>query len=346
MDAFAVSPVGHSTLKLPAFGLGCGTLGDPDEVTSEAQAEATLRAAWERGVRYFDTAPWYGNTKSEHRVGHFLRQMPREDFAISTKVGRVYRRPDDLQAFQSSPWKQRWTGGLEFDLAFDYSRDGILRSYEDSLQRLGLNRVDALVIHDLDPRHQKSEDGVQAGLTALDAGGGYAVLADLKRAGEIKAIGAGVNHVGMIPRFLERFEIDYFLIAMPYTLLDQDALAVELPLCEARGVSVVIGAVFASGVLATGMQSGAQYAYKPVEPGVAKRVSDIAAVCARHGVSLASAALQFPAAHPAVASVIPGANAPEQVQANLDAFAAETPTTIWQELKERNLLPAGAAVPQ
>ena len=346
MDAFALSTIGASALKLPAFGLGCGTLGDPDEITTEAQAEATLNAAWQRGVRYFDTAPWYGNTKSEHRVGHFLRQMPRAEFSVSTKVGRTYHRPHDLTAFQSSPWKQRWAGGLDFDLTFDYTREGILRSYEDSLQRLGLNRVDALVIHDLDPRHQKSEEGVQAGLAALEAGGGYAVLADLKQAGEIQAIGAGINHVGMIPRFLERFEIDYFLVAMPYTLLDQDALADELPLCEARGVSVVIGAVFASGVLATGMQASAQYAYKPVEPAVAERVRGIEAVCARHGVLLAAAALQFPAAHPAVASVIPGANSPRQVQANLDGFAAEIPSAFWQELKERKLISAHAPVPQ
>ena len=335
--------VGASALRLPRAGLGCGTLGDPDEVTSEAQAQATLVAAWEGGLRYFDTAPWYGNTKSEHRLGHFLRQRPRADFAVSTKVGRVYFRPEDPERFRDSPWMARWRGGLPFDLRFDYGRDGILRSYEDSLMRLGLNRVDALVIHDLDLRHQKDEAGVAAALEALDRGGGYRALADLKAAGEIAAIGAGVNHIGMIPRLLERFELDYVLIAMPYTLLDQAALDGELPLCVERGVGVVIGAVFASGILAGGAQ--ALYAYQPAPREVRERVRRIEAVCARHGVALRAAALQFPLGHPAVTTVIPGANHPEQVRQNLAGLAAPIPDDCWAELKEEGLLRADAPVP-
>jgi len=173
--------------------MGCGFLGDPVEIISEQQAQDTLQAAWDHGVRYYDTAPWYGNTQSEHRTGYFLRQQPRDEYQISTKVGRVYFAPEDIKAHQKSRWMERWKGGLPFDLRFDYSEAGLMRSYEDSLQRLGLNRVDALVIHDLDPRHQEGEERVAKGIDQLDSGGGFAALDALRSRGEIKAIGAGVN---------------------------------------------------------------------------------------------------------------------------------------------------------
>ena len=213
------------------------------------------------------------------------------------------------------------------------------------MARLGLNTVDALLIHDVDPRHQKSEEGVRAALDQLDGGGGYAALAELKARGEIGAIGAGINHTGMIPRFLERFEIDFFLVAMPYTLLDQPALAEELPLCLERGVSVVIGAVFASGILARGPGAGALYAYKPAEEGVLARTRRIEAVCARHGVPLAAAALQFPLHHPAVANVIPGPNSPAQLRANLQHMRRVIPADLWAELKAEKLIDAAALTP-
>lgn len=319
------------------MGLGCGTLGDPDEITSEAQAQATLQQAWDLGIRYFDTAPWYGNTLSEHRLGYFLRQQPRDAFSLSTKVGRVYFRPADLKAHEQSPWMARWRGGLPFDLRFDYGADGIQRAYEDSLMRLGLNTVDALVIHDLDPRHQQGEERVADGLAQLDSGG-FRVLDELRRRGEVKAIGAGINHVGMIDRFLARFDIDYFLIAMPYTLLDQPALEGELQLCADRGVDVIIGAVFASGILATGSQADARYAYQPAPNDVLERVRRIEAVCRQYDVTLPSAALQFPLRHPCVRAVIPGANAPEQVAANVAAVKATIDPAFWAALKDQQLI--------
>ncbi|MGI9332355.1 MAG: aldo/keto reductase [Gammaproteobacteria bacterium] len=335
----------RTPLTLPELGFGCATLGDPAQPLSETQAQATFQAAWDRGIRYFDTAPWYGNTKSEHRLGYFLRQQPVEDFIISTKVGRVYSRPADREAFKSSPWMKRWAGGLPFDLRFDYTRAGIFRSYEDSLQRLGLNRVDALVIHDLDPRHQRSEEGVLHGLHALDADGGHAALAELKRNGEIKAIGAGVNHVGMIPRFVERFDLDFFLVAMPYTLLDQSALDEELPLCLERNIDVIVGAPFASGILATGARPGALYDYKGASAQVLERVASMESVAKRHSVTLTAAALQFPLAHPAVVAVIPGPNSPEQVTANVEAFNAAIGPAFWADLKAEGLIREAAPVP-
>ena len=160
MNSISQQSIGPSGTRVTELGFGCGTLGDPDEITSDEQAQAALAAGWQAGIRYFDTAPWYGNTKSEHRVGQFLRTRPRDEFVLSTKVGRLYSRPSDPARFDQSEFAARWAGGLPFVLRFDYSAAGIRRAYEDSLQRLGLNRVDFLVIHDLDPRHQKGEDGV------------------------------------------------------------------------------------------------------------------------------------------------------------------------------------------
>lgn len=337
--------VASTGLSLPPMGQGCGTLGDPDTVLTEEQAELTLEAAWDGGLRYFDTAPWYGNTKSEHRVGHFLRQRPRQDFVITTKVGRVYHRPENPESFGSSPWMARWRGGLPFDLRFDYTRDGILRSYEDSLMRLGLNTVDALAIHDLDLKHQKTEENVLRALDDLSERGGYQALRDLKDQSEIKAIGAGINHTGMIRLFLERFDIDYFLVAMPYTLLDQPALDEDFVLCLERGASVVIGAVYASGILATGTGGNTSYGYQEAPPDVVERFRNIEALCARFDVPLRSAAMQFPLAHPCVTSVIPGANSRAQVRQNIDALLQPIPKAFWSELQERELVRPDAPTP-
>jgi D-threo-aldose 1-dehydrogenase len=345
MSVVERTTVARTAFEVTPMGFGGGTLGDPDEVTDDSQADATLRVAYDAGVAYFDTAPWYGNTKSEHRIGRFLRSRPRHTYTLSTKVGRIYFRPRDIDAFAASPWAVRWRGGLSFDLRFDYTADGIIRSYEDSLQRLGLNSVDALTIHDLDFKHQKNEEGVQRGFQQLDTGGGFAALEALKNRGEIHAIGAGINHIGMIPRFLEHFDMDYFLIAMPYTLLDQSALDDELPLCAQRGVGVIIGAVFASGILATGGHRGSLYGYQPAEAPVIDKVNRIEAVCTRHGVPLAAAALQFPLAHPQVVCVIPGANAPEQVCQNIAHMNHAIPGDLWAELKQESLLRSDAPTP-
>ena len=337
--------IGPRATAVTQLGFGCGTLGDPDEITSDAQAQASLAAGWDAGIRYFDTAPWYGNTKSEHRTGQFLRNKPRDEFVLSSKVGRIYSRPCDPAKFHATEYAARWKGGLPFVLQFDYTRNGIRRSYEDSLQRLGLNRIDLLAIHDLDPRHQKGEDGVQRALEQLDAGGGFAELAAMRTHGEISAIGAGVNHVGMIPRFIERFEMDYFLIAMPYTLLDQEALEGELQLCLEHNIRVVIGAVFASGVLATGATENAQYRYQSVPSVIREKVQKMQALCNQHGIALNAAALQFPLAHPAVAAVIPGANSPAQVQSNVAAFNTDIPPQFWHDLRAQDLLHPDAPLP-
>ena len=351
MDPFEKRPIGRTRLMAPRLGFGAGTLGDPFDVIPEHQADLALEAAFAAGIDYFDTAPWYGNGKSEQRVGRVLQTKPRAAFKVSTKVGRVYRRPDDVKTFSQS----RWLGGLPFDLRFDYSRDGILRSYEQSLLRLGLNKVDALVVHDLDFKHHKVEGNVAQHLSRLDEGGGHAALQELKRNGDIDAIGVGINHVGMIPRFLDRFEVDFFLVAMPYSLMDQEALDAELPLCEAKGVSVVIGAPFASGILASGASGAAtehgrglapaRYGYQPADERITAKVRAIREVCERHQVPLGAAALQFPFGHPSVKMVIPGPNSAEQVRSNLAWMRMRIPGELWAELKQAGLLRPDAPVP-
>ena len=346
MKRISKAKIGDTDVEVSQFGFGGVFIGDPDEITTDEQAQATLAAAYDGGLCYFDTAPWYGNTKSEHRLGQFLRNKPRQDFVISTKVGRIYSRPADEADFKAhSPWARRWLGGLPFDLRFDYTYDGVMRSYEDSLTRLGLARVDCLAIHDLDPRHQKSEAGVMAALAQLEQGRGFAALRELKEQGEIRAIGAGVNEVGMIPKFIQRFEMDYFLVASPYNLLEQTALEEDLPLCQAQGIGVVLGAVFASGILASGARAGARYRYQLADDKTLARVGAVERICKNHGVALAAAALQFPLHHRAVNCIIPGANHPDQVVANLAAFAATIPDDFWRELKQQGLLHHEAPTP-
>jgi D-threo-aldose 1-dehydrogenase len=306
---------------------------------SDHQARATLEAAWHTGVRYFDTAPYYGHGLAEHRVGDFLRGMPRDEFVVSTKAGRLLRAPRDPR----NPMRAPWCGGLPFEHDFDYGAAGLRRSLEDSLQRLGLASVDLLLIHDLDHFHHGDDAGVTARLDELSEGG-WQALADLKAEGVIRAIGAGINSSHMMPRLLERFDLDFLLVALPYTLLDQAVLDAEFPLCEERGVGVIVGAVYASGILATGAVPGATYAYEPASPQIMARVGAIEEAARHHGVSLRAAALQFPLAHPLVASVIPGAITPKEALQNAEALRERVPAAFWHELKEAGLLRPDAPV--
>jgi D-threo-aldose 1-dehydrogenase len=339
VDPFLRRRIGTTKFHVTGLGMGGASLGDMREVLPEAQAAATLEAAHAAGIGYFDTSPWYGNGKSELRFGHVLRTKPRDSFVISTKVGRVHARPADPDNYRHPGW----AGGLPFEPRFDYTAAGVLKSYEMSLARLGLNRVEALLIHDLDPRHQRSEDGVARALADLEAGG-YRALAGLKAQGDIAAIGAGVNLTGMIPRFLERWPIDFFIVAMPYTLLDQTGLD-ELDLCAARGVSVVIGAPYASGILVRGPRPDAFYDYRPATPEVVAKAQRIRDVCRRHDVPLAAAALQFPFGHRSVAAVIPGPVAPEEVRSNLAWMACDVPAALWRDLKDDGLIRPDAPTP-
>ena len=318
-------------LEITQLGLGCATLGDLWEVTPDAQAIATVDAAYDAGIRLFDTAPWYGMGKSELRLGSAIRH--RKDALVATKVGRVLHRGGTLD------WASKWKGGLPFDLRFDYTHDGIMRSFEDSLQRLGMPHVDALAIHDLDLLYHKTPEVVSARFDELDKGRGHRALTELKDAGDVKAIGAGINRTGLIPRFLERFELDYFLVAMPYTLLSQEGLD-ELNLCHARAVRVIIGAPFASGLLA----GKNIYDYAPGPEEMRRKAARLGEACKQHNVALPAAALQFVLKHPAVAAVIPGPNSAEQARQCVDYYNQAIPEALWAELKQQQLIATAAPV--
>lgn len=340
MNPLARRRLGRTDIKLPALGFGAAPLGELFERITERQAAETIDAAWDAGLRYFDTSPWYGRGQSEHRVGRGLYRRPREDFVLSTKVGRVLRRPRRTKGFDTG----FWAGGLHFDHVFDYTYDGIMRSYEDSMQRLGMNRIDMLVIHDLDWDHLGSDAMVTAHLTQL-ATSGCRALEELKASGEIGAIGAGVNETGTITRFLDLLDLDFFLVALCYTLGEQPTLETELPLCTERGVGVIIGGAFNSGLYATGPVPGARYNYGAATPEQTEKAGRIEAVCRRHDVPLASAALQFPLHHPLVASVLTGVIDPAQIATNMAHLSREIPDDLWAELKHEGLLRADAPTP-
>ena len=263
---------------------------------------------------------------------------------LSTKVGRVLFAPVNRASFAAGPQARASIGGLPFDYHYDYSYDGIMRSYEDSLQRLGMTSVDILTIHDLDFGYHRPETRVGAYLGQL-ATSGYRALTELKAAGLISAIGVGINELGMIPRFLELFEIDFFLLALRYTLGEQSALDQEIPLCVDQGIGLIIGAVFSSGIYATGPIPGARFNYRQPSPEELAKVSAIEAVCRRHGVPLAAAALQFPLHHPLVVSVIPGGFRPDHVLSNVHHMQHPIPDMLWADLKHARLIRSDAVTP-
>lgn len=341
MSAFEQRLLGRTGVPATTMGIGGVGLGERLERIEEATAVATMEAAYDLGIRYFDTSPWYGHGQSEHRMGHVLRNRPRDDFVLASKVGRVFFRPAAPKTYRP----EVWAGGLPFDYRFDYTADGIRRSYEDSLQRLGMNRIDLLLVHDLDLRFHETDDAMDRHIDDLDAGGGWRVLDDMRARGEISGIGFGINFTGLIPRWLERFDPDFFLVAMPYTLLDQDALDDDLPLCAERDVGIVIGSVYSSGILATGINDNAVYRYGQPPAAIVDKVRGMEAVCARHDVSLRAAALQFPLGHDSVAAIIPGAISPDQVRENAALLKQPIPADFWAELKAEGLLRDDAPTP-
>lgn len=328
--------VGTTSLSVPAFGFGAAHLGGMYGRVPGEVAQKTLAAAWDSGIRFFDTAPYYGRGLSEHRTGSFLIDKPRDEFILTTKVGRYFRRPGNPRTFDRAPWG----GGLNMEIVWDYSYDGIMRSYEQSLLRLGLDTIDALLIHDPEASYGEGgpsiDDLARTGIKALE---------ELKKAGHIKAIGMGLNATASLDSFARRVPLDFLIVAMPYTLLDQSALASGLKYCEENQMSVVIGAPYASGILVTGPGPNARYAYQLASPEIQEKAGKIKAVCERHGASLPAAALKFPLAHPAVVAIIPGGAKPEEVTSNLGYFAEEVPAAVWADLKSEGLIDADAPVP-
>jgi D-threo-aldose 1-dehydrogenase len=327
-------------LSFTALGFGTAPLGNLYRGLSEEEARGTLQCAWEAGCRYFDTAPQYGLGLAETRLNGFLREHRAEPLLLSTKVGRLLR---------LSGAAERTGVGKFFDVPsrkenYDYSYDGVMRSIEFSLERLGVDAVDILYCHDVDAFTHGSRAASDRRVAEFMAGG-YRALTELRTAGVVKAIGAGVNEWQVCERLAEAGDFDLFLLAGRYTLLEQDALASFLPLCLARGIGIVVGGPFNSGILATGPKPGAFYNYEPAPPPILERVSRIEAVCADHGVPLAAAALAFPLAHPAVVCVIAGGQNPQEVRQNADMLSWPIPAALWRHLVSEGLLRPDAPVP-
>ncbi len=331
--------IGNGGLTFTELGFGTAPPGNPFRAISEDDAHAILEKAWETGCRFYDTAPLYGLGLSETRLNRFLRGHKREEYVLSSKVGRL---------LDVCPPDQRTGIGKFFDTPsrrerYDYTYDAVMRSFEFSLERLGVDSIDILFVHDMDIFNMKSQAVVDGHFETLMRSGYYALLS-LRDQGVIKAFGAGLNEWQTCQRMLERGDFDIFLLAGRYTLLEQTALDSFLPLCEQRGAGIVLGGPYNSGILATGPKPGANYNYDPAPQDILDRVARIQAVCERHGVRLIEAALNFPLLHPSVVSVIPGGQAVSEVEANLAVLSASIPPALWRDLKAEGLMHADAPI--
>ena len=327
-------------LNVTRLGFGGAPLGNLYRKISEEDAQATLRAAHACGIRFFDTAPYYGLGRSEERVGTAIGSFGRETVVLSTKVGRLLvDGPADettKELFIDAPQKQ---------VVYDYTYDGVMRCLEESLERLRVEAVDILLVHDVDVWTHGSQDAADEKVRELFDGGGYRALEELKAAGRIAAFGAGVNEWQACEILLGRADFDCFLLAGRYTLIEQEALASFLPACAARGVGIILGGPYNSGVLATGAVEGARFNYRPAPPLIMEQVRRIESLCERHGVTLPAAALQFVLAHPAVKTVIPGAITEAEVRQNAALLEESIPPAFWSDLKEAQILRDDAPVP-
>lgn len=328
---------GRTNLEVTAFAFGAAPIGNFSRPIDETTSDAMVQRAWDAGVRYYDTAPMYGHGLSELRCGHSLRWKNRDDFVLSTKVGRLLK-PRKRAEIDFSPW----SNAAANEMVFDYSYDGAMRSFEDSLQRLALEKVDICFIHDIDVFTRGTE---QPDVFRLAMDGTWKALSKLRDEGVVGAIGVGVNEWEVCYEALRQRDFDCFLLAGRYTLLEQEALDKFLPLCEERGAAVVIGGGFNSGILATGAIDGAKYNYTPAPPEILDRVRRIEKVCGEYSVPLPAAAMQFVVAHPAIPSFIAGTRTVDQLQKNLEWFSHPIPGDFWKELKRQNLIRENAPVP-
>jgi D-threo-aldose 1-dehydrogenase len=305
-------------------------LGNLYRQMDERIAAATVAQAIAGGIRYFDTAPLYGLGLSERRLGLYLRPVPRDEVVLSTKIGRTL-----------VPAAQRDAGSIfvdppPFTDVFDFSYDGVMRQFEDSVQRLGMDRIDALVIHDIGLWHMKEQEVVDRHFVALETGG-LRALVELRHAGRIGAIGAGANELTVCDRFIALGEVDFILLALRYTLLDQSANCGFLDRARARDVGIVVGAPFQSGILATGVGPNSHYNYGSTPPEIVETVRQLEKLCQDFGVPLKAAALQFPTRHPAVVSVLAGMGSPTEVIDDIAMASLSIPNSFWEALTERGL---------
>ncbi|TMI93138.1 MAG: aldo/keto reductase [Bacillati bacterium ANGP1] len=324
--------LGRTRVSVTRLGLGTAPLGGLFSPVAEEEARATIEQAFAAGLRFFDTAPLYGHGLAEQRLGRVLASKPRVEFVLATKVGRLLRAgapPDPSQFYQGKPF---YAGTPLLNPVFDFSYDGVMRSVDESLERLGLDSIDLLHIHD--PDHHFDE--------ALR--GAYRALDRLRADETIGAVGVGMNQAAMLVRFAREADVDCFLLAGRYTLLDQTALAELLPVCLERRIAVIAGGVYNSGILAD-PRPGATFDYIPARPELITRARRLKKVCARHDVPLKAAAIQFPLGHPAVAAVLIGCRSAAEVDENVRMFRCEIPAGLWDDLRREGLIPEGVPAP-
>lgn len=329
--------LGRTGLCVSTLGFGAAPLGDLYARLDDGTAIAAVERALELGINLLDTSPLYGHGLAEHRCGTAIRRVPRQDIVVCTKVGRW------MDPFHPRAGGSGYVGGHPHRAVVDYSYDGTMRSVEQSLLRLGTDRLDLLLIHDVDVwTHGRDaiEDRFREAMT-----GAYVALDRLRSEGAVAGIGIGVNEAEMCVRFAQAGSFDVMLLAGRYSLLEQPALAHFLPLAQQQGIGVLLGGVFNSGILATGAVSGAKYNYRDAPPETMAKVADIARVCAVHGVALPTAAMHFALGHPAVASIVLGAQSPQEVERNVAALSSQVPTSLWTDLKAEHLLDEDAPVP-
>jgi D-threo-aldose 1-dehydrogenase len=336
----ATRAIGGAEVKVTELGFGAAPLGNLYQPVSDSVATDTTTAALDAGITYFDTAPYYGFGLSERRIGDVLRGV--DSVVVSSKVGRLLKADSAVRGYGQ---RHGYCSPMPFEPVYDYTFDGVMKSWEASLQRLGLARIDILYVHDIgrsthDDRHETT-------FRELTDGGGFRALEQLRAAGAIQAFGLGVNETAVCLESMAHTHLDVILLAGRYTLLEQAALDALLPACTRAGTSIVVGGPYNSGILATGTRHDGtlHYDYGLAPQSIVERVRRIEAVCERHGVPLAAAALQFPLAHPQVASVIPGLASRHQVERTLTLYSARIPGLFWQELKSKGLVHGDAPIP-
>lgn len=336
-------PLGRTGVPVSVLGFGAAPLGDLYARLDDATAIAAVEAALDAGMTLVDTSPHYGNGLSELRIGAGLRRRPQAPIVLSTKIGRIMdprRRPDPPPVGVVSPG---FAGGVPHRAAFDYSYDGALRSFEHSLLRMGVDRIDVLLIHDVDIWTHGPDMFETRFKEAMD--GAYRALHRLREEGVVKAIGVGINEADICARFAEAGDFDTVLMAGRYSLLEQGGAERFLPLALRKGIGVILGGVYNSGILATGPVDGARYNYRPAPPAILERVRRIEAVCRAHGVALADAALRFPMGHKAVSSIVLGAISADEVARNVASLSRPIPAGLWSDLKTEGLLAADVPTP-
>lgn len=329
MDPLKKVQIGKTSLQVTRMGLGGAPLGGLFTDVQGESAIATIKRALELGINFFDTAPLYGHGKSEMRMGEGLAGTAADSRVLATKVGRVLEpvEPGSLE-------KDEFDNPAPFKPVFDFSFEGTMRSFNESLKRLQVDRVDILHIHDPDDHYDEAIKGA------------YPALDQLRREGRIKAVGAGMNQAEMPARFAREGNFDCFLLAGRYSLIDHTGLEDLLPLCVEKQISIIIGGPYNSGILATGAVPGAKFNYADAPPEIMEKVRKVQDVCARHQVPMKAAALQFPLAHPAVASVIPGARSVAELEENFRLISHPIPGDFWADLRSKGLLPEEAPVPE